>query len=82
MTTQRASFMRRTVTMLKAVALLAGIMAIAALPAGAKVRGSNGRIVFGRFDPAVGDLSIGSDGRDKSVPYFAACSLTEPALVT
>ena len=58
MTTQHASFMRRTITGLVTITFLVGIMAIAALPAGAKVRGSNGRIVFGRFDPAVNDFHI------------------------
>lgn len=68
MTAQRASFMRRTVTVLMAVAVLAGIIAVTALPASAKVRGSNGRIVFGRFDPAVGDFRIftlNPDGTDE-----------------
>ena len=58
MTTQHASFMRRTITGLVTITFLVGIMTIAALPAGAKVRGSNGRIVFGRFDPAVNDFHI------------------------
>jgi hypothetical protein len=56
MTTPRATFMRRTAQVLVAVALFAGILAMTALPAGARVHGSNGRIIFGRFDPAVGNF--------------------------
>jgi hypothetical protein len=48
MTTHRASFLSCTLTLLIAVVVLVGIIASAALSASAKVRGSNGRIVFGR----------------------------------
>ena len=36
------------------VAILAGLALLIALPAAAKVPGPNGRIVFARFDPALG----------------------------
>ena len=41
-------------TLLSLVLLTAQL--VSASPAQAKVRGSNGRIVFGRFDPTVGDF--------------------------
>src|SRR6266567_5582247 len=83
MITQRASFTMRTVTVLMTVALFAGILAMAAVPAGAKVRGSNGRIVFGRFDPAVGDfhlLTVKPDGTDEVLllPVVAECPRWAP----
>ena len=83
MTTQHASFMRRTVTVLLTITFLVGILAVAALPAGAKVRGPNGRIVFGRFDPAVGDFHIFTvkpDGTDKVqlLPGIAECPRWSP----
>jgi Tol biopolymer transport system component len=83
MTTQPASFLRRILSVLTAVALLAGILAVVALPASANVRGSNGRIVFGRFDPAVGDfhlLTINPDGTDEVqlLPGVAECPRWSP----
>jgi Tol biopolymer transport system component len=58
-------------------------MAIAALPAGAKVRGSNGRIVFGRYDPAVDDFhifTINADGTNEVqlLPGIAECPRWSP----
>ena len=83
MTTQHASFLRRTVTVLVTITCLVGILAVAALPAGAKVRGPNGRIVFGRFDPAVGDFhlfTINPDGTDEVqlLPGTAECPRWSP----
>ena len=83
MTTQHASFMRRTITGLVTITFLVGIMAIAALPAGAKVRGSNGRIVFGRFDPAVNDFhifTVNPDGTNEVqlLPGIAECPRWSP----
>ena len=83
MTTQHASFLRRTVTVLLTITCLVGILAVAALPAGAKVRGPNGRIVFGRFDPAVGDFHIFTvhpDGTDEVqlLPGTAECPRWSP----
>jgi hypothetical protein len=78
MTTQRATLMRRTAQALVAVALFAGILAMTALPAGANVRGSNGCIIFGRFDPAVGNFHLSTvkpDGTDEVplLPGVAEC---------
>jgi Tol biopolymer transport system component len=83
MTTQHASFKRRTVTGLLTITFLVGIIAIAALPASAKVRGSNGRIVFGRFDPAVNDFhifTVNPDGANEVqlLPGIAECSRWSP----
>ena len=83
MTTQHASFMRRTITGLVTITFLVGIMAIAALPAGAKVHGSNGRIVFGRFDPAVNDFhifTVNPDGTNEVqlLPGIAECPRWSP----
>src|SRR5438045_918968 len=80
---QYASFMRRTAGVLIVVALLAGILVVTALPASAKVRGTNGRIVFGRFDPAVGDFHIFTakpDGTDEVqlLPGIAECPRWDP----
>jgi Tol biopolymer transport system component len=50
--------MRRIPKLLLAVVLTAVVTAAAAPSAGAKVPGPNGRIVFGRFDPAIDDFHI------------------------
>ncbi|MDP9209713.1 MAG: hypothetical protein M3O65_14745, partial [Actinomycetota bacterium] len=50
--------MRRIPRLLLAVVLTAVVTAAAAPSAGAKVPGPNGRIVFGRFDPAIDDFHI------------------------
>src|SRR5438552_17808171 len=83
MTTHHASFLRRTVTVLVTITCLVGLMTIAALPVGAKVGGSNGRIVFGRFDPAVGDFhifTIKPDGTHEVqlLPGIAECPRWSP----
>ncbi|HEY8113086.1 MAG TPA: hypothetical protein VII16_09495, partial [Actinomycetes bacterium] len=41
--------------LLLAALLVIGVAVVLALPAGAKVAGTNGRIAFTRFDPASGD---------------------------
>jgi Tol biopolymer transport system component len=56
---------------------------VSASPAQAKVRGSNGRIVFGRFDPAVGDFhifTVNPDGTDEVqlLPGIAECPRWAP----
>jgi Tol biopolymer transport system component len=69
MTTQRTFSMRRSARVLIAVALLAGIMAVATLPAGpahATFSGTNGRITFGRYDPAIDDFHIYAANPDGS----------------
>jgi Tol biopolymer transport system component len=48
------------------VAALAGLATLTALPAAAKVPGPNGRVVFARFDPALGGTvtdTVNPDGR-------------------
>jgi TolB protein len=56
---------------------------VSASPAQAKVRGSNGRIVFGRFDPAVGDFhifTVNPDGTNEVqlLPGIAECPRWSP----
>jgi Tol biopolymer transport system component len=62
---------------------LVGIIAIAALPASAKVCCSKGRIVVGRFDPAVNDFhifSVNADGTNdvQLLPGIAECPRWSP----
>jgi WD40-like Beta Propeller Repeat len=62
---------------------LVGIIAIAALPASAKVCGSKCRIVFGRFDPAVNDFhtfSVNANGTNdvQLLPGIAECPRWSP----
>ncbi len=75
--------MKYTIRVLITATLLVGIMAVAALPAVAKVRGSNGRIVFGRFDPAVNDyhiFTINANGTNEvqMLPGIAECPRWSP----
>jgi hypothetical protein len=56
---------------------------VSASPAQAKVRGANGRIVFGRFDPAVGDFrifTVNPDGTNEVqlLPGIAECPRWSP----
>jgi Tol biopolymer transport system component len=50
--------MRRLIILGLLAATLATVGALTATPAGAKPRGTNGRIAFARFDPALGDTVI------------------------
>ena len=70
--------MRSSTRVLIALTCLVGILAVAALPASAKVGGPNGRIVFGRYDPTVGDFHafiISADGSNEKqlLPGIADC---------
>ena len=70
--------MRRMPRLLLAVTLTAMVTAVAAPSAGAKVPGPNGRIVFGRFDPAIDDfhiLTANPDGTQETqlLPGAAEC---------
>jgi len=59
------SIMRKLIVL----GVLAGLVAVAALtaiPAGAKPPGTNGRILFGRFDPAFGDTIVYTANPDGS----------------
>jgi Tol biopolymer transport system component len=75
--------MRYMARVLLIVTCLVSIMAFVALPASAKVSGSNGRIVFGRYDPTVGDFHIFTvkpDGTNEKqlLPGVAECPRWSP----
>ena len=75
--------MRRMPRLLLAVLLTAVVTAAAAPSAGAKVPGPNGRIVFGRFDPAIDDFHIitaNPDGTQEAqlLPGAAECPRWAP----
>ena len=59
------------------------LASLAALPAGAKVFGANGRILFGRFDPAQGDTVLYTTNADGShekqlLPMAVECPRWSP----
>ena len=75
--------MKYLARVLLALTCLVGILAVAALPASAKVGGPNGRIVFGRYDPTVGDFHafiINADGSNEKqlLPGIAECPTWSP----
>jgi hypothetical protein len=75
--------MRSSTRVLMALSCLVVILAVTALPASAKVHGPNGRIVFGRYDPTVGDFHafiINADGSNEKqlLPGIAECPTWSP----
>jgi Tol biopolymer transport system component len=75
--------MKYLARVLIALTCLVGILAVTALPASAKVRGPNGRIVFGRFDPTVNDFHafiVNADGSNEKqlLPGIAECPTWSP----
>ena len=75
--------MKYLARVLIALTCLVGMLAVAALPASAKVRGPNGRIVFNRFDPTSNDslaFIINADGSNERqlLPGIAYCPTWSP----
>jgi Tol biopolymer transport system component len=80
---ERKYRMRYLARVLIALTCLVSILAVAALPASAQVPGPNGRIVFNRYDPTVGDFHafiINADGSNEKqlLPGIADCPTWSP----